>query len=76
MKQTRSGKIACTAHRCQRVATHRVKLPPRGTMQPYPRYYCEYHARSAMTRHTSTLIHFLGFTVIPQFDLRPCIEKP
>jgi len=67
MKQTKSGKIACTVHTCQRVATHRVTLPPRGTMQPYPRYYCDYHARSVMSRNTSALINYLGFTVVPEF---------
>jgi len=68
MKRTKSGKIACTARHCQRIATHRVTLPPRGTMQPYPRYYCDSHARSVMSRNTSTLINFLGFTVVPEFS--------
>ncbi len=47
MKQTRTGKIACAAHGCQRVATRKYTMPRRSYGQPYPYYCCDLHAHHA-----------------------------
>lgn len=49
MKQTRSHKVACAAHGCQRQATVKLQLRPRQDdagrfKSPYPVYACEQHA--------------------------------
>lgn len=45
MKLTRTKKVACAAHGCQRLATVKVQLRPHGRVQhPYPVYSCEQHA--------------------------------
>lgn len=50
MKLTRTKKVACAAHGCQRLATIKVQLRPRqddaGRVKfPYPVYSCEQHAQ-------------------------------
>lgn len=50
MKQTRTGKIACAAHGCQRIAMRKYKMPRRSYGQPYPYYCCEFHAQHAASQ--------------------------
>ena len=61
MKQTATGKIACTDRTCRRVATHKVQHPKREYGTPYPTYYCEYHARSFPI--VATFVSRTGFAV-------------
>lgn len=69
MKQTRTGKIGCAAHGCQRVATHQVEHAKRSYGKPYPAYYCEYHARPFMAACVSRT----GFSVAS--DMRHILRQ-
>ncbi len=53
MKQTRTGKIACAVHGCQRIATRKYQMPRRSYGQPYPYYCCSDHAQHAELQGTS-----------------------